>query len=406
MKSVAIISGAGGEHKSRLAIYMAGVMSYFGQKVLLVDADLNSLGASIKLGLNWRNDIHDFMTVSSIFAGNLELSKIMSVTLTASFNDKETKDVEFDVLPASDFSVGNYDFQSTVELQRFTQRINELAMEVGYDLVIYDCSSGLNAINLRVVTDCNRIILLCNKEAYLFRVLVQELKAKGLVGKALCILTPNASDDNETLDRLARDCDKDKPLGCSFYKESLPFYSKLKNYYDIHEINDHALASFAHSIVRELFDNAKSDEIGPEWQSLYEQDIARAKELDKQIIKVTRRIWYKFFTIPYHAVIQDILGILSIGFFMLMAWGPITHGGDISTLADEEYRMVMRCMYRSLFIGVVPVFSFAFIFSQCDKVRVKVSDWMHEVTQIVMHLATVLGEDTVKSMGLYKYVSK
>lgn len=173
--TICLMSGKGGVGKTGLSINIANFVSTFKKRVLLIDCDLSTNGATAFFRLN--NTIRE-----KIREDNLSFQKLMSFILNdISFNHVENQKEEIfynmdNFFEGSIFEIKN-DFSfipAKLENEIFNEqeltdnRIHKIEERLehifalwrnSYDIIILDCGAGYNILNNLLKNYANRICL-------------------------------------------------------------------------------------------------------------------------------------------------------------------------------------------------------------------------------------------------------
>jgi len=138
-ESLAIISGKGGSGKTILAISLAQLFASCGKRVLLVDCDMSTHGATYFFE-NMLSEKNKYCTFSEILFGDYEPNKEI---LRAAYNIQFVPShVEFPAKLLNKSIVDNDDYNIDIIISWITEREK-------CDIVIYDCQAGYSiATNL------------------------------------------------------------------------------------------------------------------------------------------------------------------------------------------------------------------------------------------------------------------
>lgn len=164
---ISLMSGKGGVGKTGLAVNIGNYSSEFDKKVLLIDCDLYTQGATIFFGIN--NNINDKFRSNSILTTQMIMASILNgfELISDDKNGGKSRSDEsfenfmeqyscikinrnFDFIPAN---LGNVIFQENElnsktllqveeKLEKFFERLRNL-----YDIIILDCGAGYNSLN-------------------------------------------------------------------------------------------------------------------------------------------------------------------------------------------------------------------------------------------------------------------
>ena len=137
--SLSIISGKGGSGKTSLAILLSQLLASCGYKVLLVDCDMSTHGATYFFEEKL-NEKERYYTVGNIFYENKNLPNLEVLQVIANI----------------DFIPSRIDFSSKKKLgeintSKFQTFFGEKMEKQNYDMVIFDCQAGYS-IETEIVT--------------------------------------------------------------------------------------------------------------------------------------------------------------------------------------------------------------------------------------------------------------
>jgi flagellar biosynthesis protein FlhG len=143
-RTVAVTSGKGGVGKTQLSANLAVTMGKFGQKVLLIDADLGLASLDLALGIEPHADL------TAVVWGE---AKIEDVLVEAPYGVR--------LVPACP---GRYEMAnlSLVDRNRLLSTVREIAS--GFDTLIIDTSAGIGAIPVTFASIADEVLLITTPE--------------------------------------------------------------------------------------------------------------------------------------------------------------------------------------------------------------------------------------------------
>jgi MinD-like ATPase involved in chromosome partitioning or flagellar assembly len=132
LNTLSIISGKGGSGKTSLAILLSQLFSSCGQKILLVDCDMSTHGATYFFE-ELLNQKEKYYTVSNILYGgiNLQQSNLEILQLSSNIGFVPSR-IDFSSKKKSG------ELTDSSKLQLFLNKIESQ----GYNIVIFDCQAG------------------------------------------------------------------------------------------------------------------------------------------------------------------------------------------------------------------------------------------------------------------------
>lgn len=140
-RSLALVSGKGGVGKSTLAIQLSAGLHERGQRVLLIDADLQSPSLHVLANLNPQLTVGDVLTYGKP-PGGITFQRIEEGWEL--FPNQVTKAVP--------------DVADRTNAPHFLELLQKFT--AGYDFLIFDLHTGLNSWNLNIIRQMHEVLLL------------------------------------------------------------------------------------------------------------------------------------------------------------------------------------------------------------------------------------------------------
>jgi septum site-determining protein MinD len=166
-RSIAVVSGKGGSGKTMAVAVMARILSAFGEKVIIVDADTGTAGMTYYLGLKM---------VSNIRVGLSNVAKGWP---------KPELDVETYLQPIRDrylqaSQVSNWQFLGIGDHRRLEKEVDEIelpsilgavikTLRQGDSWIIIDCRGGIDRESIAVCEQADDIILISESDTTSFQ---------------------------------------------------------------------------------------------------------------------------------------------------------------------------------------------------------------------------------------------
>ena|GEM_PF-1592174 len=166
IESLALISGKGGSGKTTLAISIAQLLATCGKRVLLVDCDLSTHGATYFFeGMLSSKDKH--LTFIDLMVGDFGKKKILQVDPNIGFIPSC---VDFPSKKAINrFNMmgnNNYSSESSLSLEKILVILEDVLVEESkYDIIIYDCQAGYSIATEKVTKLAKKILVVTEVDA-------------------------------------------------------------------------------------------------------------------------------------------------------------------------------------------------------------------------------------------------
>lgn len=143
IKYLSIISGKGGAGKTIIALSLSKVLAELELKVLLIDCDLSTHGASYFYENEFETNRKKALSVQSIL-NNLEIK-----------NEPITISDKFSFIPST-LDATNTRYENPENFHYYFNRVKE-----NYDIIIFDCQAGYSTISKSIVelSDKNLLVL-------------------------------------------------------------------------------------------------------------------------------------------------------------------------------------------------------------------------------------------------------
>ena len=138
-KTIAVTSGKGGVGKSNVSLNLAIAFAQSGNRVLLIDADLNLANLDILLGITPAYTIRDVVNGSRL---------LQEVLIQCRYG--------FDLLPANSGALDLWNIDKSVTAPLFQQLA---AMEALYDFVIIDTAAGISPYVIDFTASAHEILV-------------------------------------------------------------------------------------------------------------------------------------------------------------------------------------------------------------------------------------------------------
>lgn len=158
-KTIALLSGKGGSGKTTLSLCMSNLLSSVNKKVLLVDCDMSTSGATYfyesKLGLYGSKTI---ITFSDIIVGKTWIYDEELRPLSINEN--------FSFIP-SIVSVDQYDYSIEMNGKVNEQSIREFCewAKIQYDIVFFDCQAGYSYFLPQLLLNMDTYLVVAETDA-------------------------------------------------------------------------------------------------------------------------------------------------------------------------------------------------------------------------------------------------
>lgn len=158
--SIALLSGKGGSGKTTLALTMASLLSDCGIKVLLVDCDLSTNGATyfFEDKLKYHSGTLDYL---QFYLTNYRMISLEDGVL--SINSYPVNDT-FDFLP-SILDIDNPQGSTDDEIDYQMMDVIAKSVSGSYDVVIYDCEAGYTEILKYLLPRVDRSLVVMEADA-------------------------------------------------------------------------------------------------------------------------------------------------------------------------------------------------------------------------------------------------
>jgi len=138
-KIIGIVSGKGGVGKTVTALNLGLALTQFGEKVIVVDADITASNLGLHLGYySFPNSLQE------VLKGNVDIGKAKIMHHTG-----------LNIIPSA------IDLQS---IDTNVTRLRSVLQNLPYDYVIVDAPPGLNDDSMDVIKACDELIIVTNPE--------------------------------------------------------------------------------------------------------------------------------------------------------------------------------------------------------------------------------------------------
>lgn len=153
--SLALLSGKGGSGKTTLALSLAQLLALCGKRVLLIDCDMGTNGATY-----FFKDIIDSKNHYLTFNDILNEDEFDRFRRADIYKLNTIENIGF--IPSSSVFPIN-ETNNLLYADAFKNRINFISHE--YDIVIYDCQSGYNSINTLILNNVEKSLIILEPDA-------------------------------------------------------------------------------------------------------------------------------------------------------------------------------------------------------------------------------------------------
>ena len=262
--SLCMIRGLGGCGKTTLSILISQILSMNKKKVLLVDCDVNTHGATYYFESYLSNNSNIYNTTELFFSekniSNAE--SVIKITENLSFVPS-IKNVKNNISNIVDFNLYNYSVLSNI-----------------YDVIVFDCQSGFSKINEEITRISDKKLIVLESDAIsasATRTLYYQLKEQMKSGETYQVFNKTTDDDLDFINDIEFD-KKIKYLNpILFDLEFKSTYFSLKfDYNNYNNRKNHLLYNGIFNIVSDLFHEYNFD-FG-NYIQLYQDDIRNHSE--------------------------------------------------------------------------------------------------------------------------------
>lgn len=164
LQTIAIISGKGGVGKTSLALSICRALGLLEHKVLLVDADLGTHGASYFLKVPENCIALDELA----FREKIPVKTIIEITQAEAVIPAEDKDgtqYGFDFLPSTAKFREEFAKPGPINFRDLLQAIRFHAVSNQYEYMFYDCQSGANEFTRQILDFSDSAVIVAEADA-------------------------------------------------------------------------------------------------------------------------------------------------------------------------------------------------------------------------------------------------
>ena len=147
-KSLAILSGKGGSGKTTLALSLSQLMAFCKKKVLLIDCDMSTHGATYFFEEDLDKDKDKYANYSSLVINNCST---VQNGITNIFSKKTYASSPFDVILSIERLDDNKRLYDTVIYDEIIVKVFE-KLDEKYDVILFDCQAGYCKITEQVLS--------------------------------------------------------------------------------------------------------------------------------------------------------------------------------------------------------------------------------------------------------------
>lgn len=229
---IAMMSAKGGVGKTSLSVNIANTCAGVGRKVLLIDCDIHTYGATafFRLG-NYLNPSlfdEDFLTFEKMLASAGESDAEIDTSIILSFAYDGNSEAELAVIPVFFEDTLRYFQGIDISQERFVEKISTGFGKVlnrfrtRYDLIILDLAAGTSLFNDMLIKNADKVCFVMEQNSLSYLSVKSEVSKLGReIGLSQIIFLYNKTTDNSEKE------------GESFFHEvdGIPFSSDFASYY-------------------------------------------------------------------------------------------------------------------------------------------------------------------------------